>query len=89
MARKPSVSKISMALDYDPGKVLDFAGDILEDVNDHNLAFAMWSLANGDYALAKDFIQLEEDQEAKGEGLTQEISDRRDQLMLRFDASRG
>jgi len=68
---------------WDIGKLTDFAADMLEDANDHNVSAALRSLNCGDYDLAHAFITLEEDQEIAGE-LTPELLDRRNGLLDRL-----
>lgn len=84
MAKEIKPSEISRQLDYDIGAATDFAAELLEDVNDHNVSGALTALNVEDYDLACDFIKLEKDQ-AKAGSLTTELSRRRDALLERLE----
>jgi len=68
---------------WDIGAITDFCADTLEEANDHNAAGALRALNAGDYELARDFIQLEEDHVEAGE-LTPELQEQRTELMKRL-----
>lgn len=85
MAKKQiKPSDVSVQVDFEIGAATDFAADLLEDVNDHNVAGALRALNAEDYDLACDFIRLERDQ-AKAGSLTSELSRRREELLERLE----
>lgn len=64
-AIKPSA--VAAQYDYDPGVIMDFAARILEEVNYHPQAAAVWALRVGNYDLAHDFLDLAEAHSRTGE----------------------
>lgn len=84
MARKLKPSDVASQLGHDINEITEFAADMLEDANDHNVAAALRALAAGAYDIACDFIKLEKEQDAAGE-LTQPIREQRELLMDRLD----
>lgn len=76
-------SSIAMALDYDFGAIRDFAGEMLEAANDHDVALALWSINYGDPELACDFIKASAERDKAGY-LTTELMDRRAELLKRY-----
>ncbi len=83
MTKKIKPSQVSAQIEHDIGAATDFAADLLEDVNDHNMASALRSVNVGEHDLACDFIRLEKDQEEAG-SLTAALSRRRDELLERL-----
>ena len=81
------VAKVTKALDYSYDQAREFCGELLEDVNDHSLAFAMRSLAMDEFHLARAFIDLEEAVQQAGE-LTPELKVKRDELLDAFNSIR-
>lgn len=87
--RKPALPKpstIAMKLDYDVFAARDFSASLLEDVNDHDTALALWSSTMGDVELACAFLRLGHDIQQSGEGLTAELYDRRGDLLRQYGA---
>lgn len=84
MPKKISPSDISSQVDYDIGEAIDFCGQILEDVNAHNVSYVLDAINRGAYDLAKEFVELEKDQEEAGE-LTKDLKERRDTLLEKLD----
>ena len=88
MPKKITPSDVATILKWDIGDVTDFCADTLEDANDHNIAAALRALNAEEYDLAKDFIDLEKDQAEAGE-LTQELSERRKELLDKLAEAEG
>jgi hypothetical protein len=65
---------------YDIGALTEFAADMLEEANDHNIAAALRALNVEAYDLACDFINLEKEHNEAGE-LTPELNERRTELL--------
>ncbi len=84
MPKPPAVGEISRALNYGIDNAREYAGDLLEDVNDHWTAHALWSMNLGDVALACDFLQLAAAVEESEEGLTPDLHERSNELLSRF-----
>lgn len=80
-------SKVTSQYKWSIDHARAFAADMLEDVNDHALALAIWSVMAGDSQLACDFIQhgrrIEE-----ARGLTPELS-KEDRILLERFAALG
>jgi hypothetical protein len=85
MARKIHPSVISAQVDFDIGAAIDFCSDLLEDVNAHNVSYVLAAINAGAYDLAKEFIELERDQEEAGE-LTKDLRERREDLLNKLDS---
>jgi hypothetical protein len=83
MPKKQKASEIAAAFKWDIADLTDFCADVLEDANDHNGAAALRAINVGEYGLARDFIQLEEDHVKAGE-LTPELNVRRGELLGRL-----
>jgi hypothetical protein len=75
--------EIARAFDWDIGDIREFAGNVLEDANDHWTAHALWSMNAGDVDLACEFLQLEAQVETAGE-LTPELREQSNALLDRF-----
>jgi hypothetical protein len=83
MANKIKPSQISAQVGYDIAAAADFAADLLEDVNDHNMAAALRAVNAGEYDLACEIIQIEKEHLEAGH-LTTELRERRDALLDRL-----
>jgi hypothetical protein len=83
---KPKASEIAAKFKWDIADLTDFCADVLEDANDHNAAAALRAMNVGEYGLARDFIQLEEDHVKAGE-LTPELNSLRGELLARLRAA--
>ncbi len=83
MAKKIKPQQVALQLNHEPPAITEFAADMMEDANDHNLAAALRSINAMEYDLACEFIQLEKAQEEAGE-LTSELRDRRYALLDRL-----
>ena len=83
MAKKIKPEDVAKQFDWAIDDLTDFCANVLEDANDHNVAATLRAMNCGDYGLARDFIQLEEDQVKAGE-LTQELYARRNSLLDRL-----
>lgn len=89
MPKKPTASEIAAKFKWDIADLTDFCADVLEDANDHNGAATLRAINVGEYGLARDFIQLEEDHVKAGE-LTPELNAHRGELLRRLrKASEG
>lgn len=76
-------SLISKQLKYDIVEAREFSGDLLEDVNDHRTAHALWSMNLGDVDLACEFLKLEAEIE-EGGWVTNEHLKKDKELLDRF-----
>lgn len=77
-------SDVSSQVHYDIGEAVDFCSQLLEDVNEHNGAYALAALNAGAYDLACEFIKFAEEQDEAGE-LTKELSEKRDELLAKLE----
>jgi hypothetical protein len=77
-------SDVSSQVDYDIGEAVDFCAQLLEDVNEHNGAYALAALNAGAYDLACEFIKLAEEQDEAGE-LTKELRSKREMLLEKLE----
>lgn len=87
MPKKIKPSQISMQVDWEIGAATEFAADLLEDVNDHNMA-ALRCVNVDQYDIACEFIELERDQNEAG-SLTTELRARRDALLHKLREAVG
>lgn len=83
MPKVPDISEVSLAIDYDIGAAREYAGDLLEDVNDQWAAHALWSMNLEDVELACEFLHLEASVMESGE-LTPELREKSNELLDRF-----
>lgn len=88
MAKQIKPSQIAKQLEWDINGAVDFSADLLEDVNNHNLAAALRAVAAEQYELACEFIQFEKEHRAAG-SLTSELYARRNDLLDRLKQSMG
>lgn len=77
--------QVSFQVDYDIGAAIEFCADVLEDVNAHNVSYVLAAINAGAYDLAKEFIELEKDQEEAGE-FTKDLRERREALLDKLDS---
>lgn len=82
------VKEIASAEEYGIAEIRDLAAELFEEINDHQLAGAMWAMSWGDYGLAKDFIDLEA-KVTKARELTPELRKVADRLWDRLNKVRG
>ena len=83
--RKPAMPdpvKIARQID-DIYAIRGFCGDMLEDVNDHWIAHAIWSMNLGDVDLACAFLRLSHERDQAG-SLTTELHQRANELVTRY-----
>ena len=80
---KPDPGKVASALGYDVGDALEFCGRVLEEVNEHWIAHALWSMNAGEVELAKKFLDLSQATEDAGE-LTPELRETSNELLDEF-----
>jgi len=85
MPGKIKPSDVSRQVDYNIDEAIEFSADLLEDVNAHNVSYVLASINVGAYDLAKEFIDLEKDQEEAGE-LTKDLRERREELLDKLDS---
>lgn len=83
MDKKIEPSQVSTQLKWNINKAIEFAGDLLEDVNSHNIAGALRAIDAELYDLACEFIQIEKEHRAAGH-LTPELQNRRNALYERL-----
>lgn len=76
-------SDVGKQIKWDIGAAVDFSADLLEDVNDHNLAAALRAVNEEAYDLACEFIQIEKEHMAAGH-LTAELMAKRNALYDRL-----
>lgn len=88
MAKKIKPQDVAKQFDWDSTDIAEFAADMMEDANDHNLAAALRAVNFQQYDLACEFIQLEKDHQEAGE-LTTELRDRRHALLDRLREASG
>jgi len=81
--KKPDPSEVAGSLDHDIGEALEFCGRVLEEVNEHWAAHALWALNAGEVELAKKFLQLSDDVE-KARELTPELRKVSEELLDEF-----
>lgn len=84
MAKEIEPKDVSAQLEFEIGDAIDFCSDVLEDVNAHNVAYVLAAINAGAYEIAKEFVELEKDQEEAGE-LTDDLRERREVLLERLD----
>jgi hypothetical protein len=88
MPKKIEPQAVATQLKWDIGAATDFAANLLEDVNDHNIASALRALNAERYDLAKAFIDLEKDHAEAGE-LTPELGELRKELLKELEEAEG
>lgn len=88
MAKKIKPSDVSVQVDFDIGEATDFAADLLEDVNAHNIAAVLRALNVDEYDLACEFIKIDKEHRAEGH-LTTELNQRRNELLDRLRKAYG
>jgi|SoiMethySBSTD1v2_1073268.scaffolds.fasta_scaffold6329913_2 hypothetical protein len=76
---KTKPSQIAKQLDYDINAAVDFAANLLEEVNNHNLAAVLGAVSVEQYDLACEFIKIEQAHREAGH-LTTELYARRNEL---------
>jgi hypothetical protein len=76
-------SQVGKQIKWDIGLATEFAADLLEDVNDHNLAAALRAVSEEEYDIACEFLQIEKEQRAAGH-LTTELRAKRNALYDRL-----
>jgi hypothetical protein len=78
-------SNVAAQYKWDLGYITEFAAQMFEDANDHEMAYALWALAAGDVGLACEFLKLSAAVDKAGE-LTPELREKMNRLM---DRSKG
>lgn len=80
-------SKVAEQINYETVTATDFAADLLEEVNEHNISAALRALLLGNYQLACDFIMLQRELDMAG-GMTPKLKALSEALFGHLEYSR-